>query len=136
MRALALFAVLACGCGAATDGPCAQRGGTYRLNFTERSGTCGTLSEQIGTFDGQPAAPPPPCTSGEIRYSADNCEVTNVNIVCPEDGIGPGVTSTSNGKYSWSADGAHGSGQLAIVAKDASGVVLCNSSYDVVATRL
>jgi hypothetical protein len=106
------------------------------MSYTERSGTCGAIPEQMGTIDAQPTAPPPPCTSGEIRYSSNNCEVTNVNLVCPEDAVAAGATSTTNGKYTWNADGSRGVGEMSILIKDSSGLALCQSSYNVVATRL
>jgi len=106
------------------------------MDYTERSGTCGAIPEQVGTLDAQPTAPPAPCTSGEIRYSIDNCEVTNINIVCPEDAVATGATSTTNGKYTWNADGSRGVGEMSILIKDSSGLALCQSSYNVGATRL
>jgi hypothetical protein len=62
--------------------------------------------------------------------------VTTVNVVCPEDGIGPGVTSTTNGKAYWDDAGSLGTGQATIVVRDASGAILCQSSYDVTTTKL
>jgi hypothetical protein len=119
-----------------TTGPCAQRSGTYQFDFTERSGTCGAMTESISTLDAQPTSPPSPCTSGEIRYSSDNCEVTNVDVVCPQDGVATGATSTMNGKYDWAKDGSAGAGVMAVAIKDSSGLVICQSSYDVTAKRL
>jgi hypothetical protein len=138
-----LFAVLSLttvmdGCGSpdAGDGLCAQRSGTYKAQLTERSGTCGAIPEQIVTIDAQPVAPDPPCTGGEIRYSPNNCEVTNVNITCPENGVAPGASSILNGKFTWSHDGSSGSGILTLVVKDSTGAVLCQSSYNAVDVRL
>lgn len=128
------FALGTTACGGGSSGPCSQRSGTYRFDWSERSGDCGAIAESIMTVDGQPASPPAPCT-GEIRYSADNCDVTEVNIMCPETSVA-GSTSTTNGKVTWSQDGSFGSGQLAIVVNDASGAILCQSSYDISATRL
>lgn len=134
---IALLFVSSCGSSGSDDpGVCSQRSGTYRIAYTERSGNCGAIPEQMGTFDAQPTTPPPPCTSGEIRYSADNCEVTNINIVCPEDAVAPGATSTTNGKYTWNADGSRGVGEMTIMLKESSGLGICQSSYNVVATRL
>jgi hypothetical protein len=132
---LSVIMLSSCGSGG-SGGPCAQRSGTYRANYSERSGTCGGIPEQIVTIDTQPTVPPAPCTGGEIRYSADNCEVTLVNVTCPEDGVAPGATSTVNGKVTWSADASSGSGQLTYVFKASTGGVLCQSSYNIVDTRL
>jgi hypothetical protein len=140
LASCALLALLALSCSSADSreesGPCEQRSGTYRFSFAERSGNCGAIPEQIVTIDAQPMTPPAPCMSGEIRYSSDNCEVTNVNIVCPENGVAPGATSTSNGKYTWTRSASSGSGEVNMVVKDDSGLVICQSSYSVSATRL
>lgn len=135
---LPVFVVLAVACGSDPDVAvmCAERSGTYRTSFTERTGNCGQIPEQIDTLDEQPASPPKPCTDGEIRYSKDNCEVTNIDITCPEEGIERGATSIVSGKYRWSSDGGSGTGEANFVVKDAQGLVLCQSSYDVVVTRL
>lgn len=125
-----------CGGESSLTGKCELRSGTYRSNFVERTGTCGPMPEQIFTFDEQPLEPPVPCTSGEIRYSKDNCEVTNVDVVCPEDGVARGATSTLNGKYTWSSDASFGSGQLHLVVKNLRGAVLCQSTYNVEVNRL
>jgi hypothetical protein len=97
---------------------------------------CGAIPEQVVTVDVQPLTPPPPCTGGEIRYSADNCEVTLVNVTCPEDGIAPGASSILNGKVTWSSDGSSGSGLVTLVVKSSTGAVLCQSSYNDLETRL
>ncbi|MEZ4376225.1 MAG: hypothetical protein R3B07_35805 [Polyangiaceae bacterium] len=124
------------GCSSGDDGgPCAQRSGTYRIVYTERSGNCGALTETIGTIDAQPTAPPAPCT-GEIRYSEDNCEVTNVNITCPEPAVSTGAYSIQNGKYSWSTDGSSGSGSLNLKVYDGNDALLCQSTYSASAQRL
>lgn len=135
MVILVALSVWAGSCGGGSSGPCAQRSGTYRLNFTERTGTCGAIPEQITTIDSEPTAPDAPCT-GEIRYSMDNCEVTLVNIVCPQNTIAAGDTSTENGKVTWSQDGASGNGQEQLVVKTSTGQIQCQSSYDLVGTRL
>jgi hypothetical protein len=127
------------GCGSHAnqdDGLCAQRSGTYRTKFTQRTGTCGNIPENISTIDEQPVVPPKPCTDGEIRYSADNCEVTNIDITCPEDGIQAAAVSVVNGKYTWTTDASGGTGQANFVIKTEAGSVICQSSYDVEITRL
>jgi hypothetical protein len=133
LAALAFVMVVA-GCGPGASGPCAQRSGTYRLDFSERTGDCGPQSESIVTIAGEPVAPDSPCM-GQILYSTDNCNVTEVNVACPDSAVA-GSTLVTNGKTSWSTDGASGGGQTVITLIDASGVYLCSSSYDVTATRL
>ena len=120
------------------DKQCEHRSGTYRASFHERDGTCGRMIEQVFTVNVQPVEPTPPCT-GEIRYSEDNCEVTNVDITCPEEGIGPGVISITNGKYEWTEDGDVGTGTMQIVLWDTAPYndrLICQSTYDVDIERL
>jgi hypothetical protein len=62
--------------------------------------------------------------------------VTNVNITCPADSIAAGATTVLNGKYTWSADGSSGSGELSISLRNAAGQAQCQSSYDANAVRL
>jgi hypothetical protein len=129
---LLIYVTTSCGEEAPNDrGPCAQRSGTYRMVLAERSGNCGS-AETVETIDAQPSKPPPPCTAGEIRYSEDNCEVTNVNVTCPTT---EGGTSVINGKYTWSKDGSSGAGTMAMTIGDNLGLV-CQSSYDVTLERL
>lgn len=133
---LCLFlSALGTACSSGDDGPCDQRSGTYRVVYTERSGNCGALTEQIVTIDAQPTAPDAPCT-GEIRYSADNCEVTNVNVICPEPGIATGAYSVQNGKYTWSTSGSSGGGSVTFRVYDGDDALLCQSTYSVSAQRI
>jgi hypothetical protein len=139
LRVFWILALVVAGCGSAQQGPCALRSGTFRVDAVERTGTCGPLTEQITTETQDSVSchqPPAPCTSGGIQDSPDNCEVTTVNVVCPEDGIGPGATSTTNGKAYWNDAGSQGTGQATIVIRDAGGAILCQSSYDVTTTKL
>lgn len=126
--------VLLCACDE-DPGECEQRTGTYAVRYLETSGGCGPIPDQVITIDAQPTAVDPSCV-GEIRTSEDNCDVTLVDVVCPEAGIGPGVTSTANGKAQWSGDGATGDAALNLVVRDAGGVVLCQSSYEVAYDRI
>jgi hypothetical protein len=138
MKQLWLLA-LVFGCSAGDDATiamCAQRAGTYRVTYVERSGACGAFPEQLMTIDEQPTTAPPPCFSGEIRYSSNNCEVTNVDVHCPEPGSGEGHTSMTNGKYTWNESGSRGEGTMQIVLRDAESRILCQSTYNVIAVRL
>jgi hypothetical protein len=118
---------------------CAQRVGTYTTTFAERDGTCGPIPEQIETIDEQPTEPAEPCT-GSIDYSADNCRVT-FDQTCPEPGLSelfstPDVTSRFDGIVTWSENGASGSGVVQFVVMDAAGLILCQSTYDYLGTKL
>ena len=122
------LSLLVCGCDE-EPGACEERRGTYTVRYLETTGSCGPIPDQVITIDAQPTAVDPSCV-GEIRTSADNCEVTLVDVVCPEPGIGEGVTSTANGKAQWSVDGGTGDATLNLVVRDFDGVVLCQSSYE------
>jgi hypothetical protein len=130
-----LFLAVACACGADEAEQCEERSGTYGLRYFEQSGNCGPIPDQVITIDAQPVAPEAPCT-GMIRHSEDNCEVTVIDVTCPEPGIGAGVTSTMNGKAQWSEDGSSGDATVNLVVRDVDGVVLCQSSYAVEYERL
>lgn len=117
-----------------TGGPCGQRTGTYLIQYEERSGTCGPIPEQIDTSTEQPTAIDPPCTGG-ISYSDDNCDVT-YETSCPANGIGPGYSSTGRGKVTWDESGSSGSGTVQYVVYYPDMTIACQSTYDVVATRL
>lgn len=128
---LLALAVAVTGCG----DTCAERSGTYEAVYTERSGTCGQMATETLIVDEQPTSVPEPCTDGEIRYSDDNCEVTNINVTCPGGGL-PGDTMISNGKYTWDESGDVGFGFVTITVQSARGSTRCQSSYDVSISRL
>ncbi len=111
---------------------CVQRQGTYRVQYQERSGDCGPMTEQMVTMNGQPETPGDSCT-GEILYSADNCEVANVNVKCPVEDVGEMVF---NAKMDWSLDGSTGQGEQNVILYDTYGEFVCQSSYDVAIKRL
>jgi hypothetical protein len=120
------------GCGGAS-GPCSQRTGTYRIKYVEESGTCGALPDQTVTSTTQPTAPPAGCT-GQISTSADNCEVTLVDVACPG---ATGYTVHQNGKAEWSQDGKSATASITFnIITDATGASYCTSTYDVTYTKL
>jgi hypothetical protein len=127
------FAIVAAAAGCGDT--CEERSGTYEAVYSERSGTCGRMPSETLYVHEQPASPPAPCTDGEIRYSDDNCEVTNVNVTCPEEGLSSDVLTTS-GKYTWNEDGSAAFGSVTVTVRTLSGRVRCQSSYDVTVTRL
>lgn len=130
----ATLAIVGCSSDDTTGGgPCAQRKGTYLTTFKTRSGNCGDIPEQVDTITSQPTEPAAPCT-GTIGYSADNCEVTN-DIICPEDGLGAGWTSTIELKATWSESGDRGTAIQQVVIKNADGGIECQGSYDATVTR-
>ena len=116
----------------APSGPCAKRVGTYRLSFATRSGSCGTLSEQIVTLTEQPMAVADPCT-GSIQYSSDNCTATS-DATCPSN---DGTAVEQRETVHWNQDGSRGSGEVQYILHDvATGNTLCTGTYDVAADRI
>lgn len=130
-RALLLTALLLLGCSSSThaSGPCGQRQGTYVLDYTERSGDCGPVSEQIVNVTGAPTVPS--SCQGTATASADNCDV-KTDYACPDPSAG---TDHFTGDVTWSPDGSSGSGIQEITIYSPSGAVACESDYDVTITR-
>ena len=54
-------------------------------------------------------------------------EVTNVDVTCPEPGIGEEFQSVTNGKYDWSNNGHAGTGLLSFRVLDESGATYCQT---------
>lgn len=118
----------------ASQGPCAQRSGTYLAHYVERSGgTCGALPDSLVTINSQPTAPAAPCT-GSISYSKDNCDVT-IAQTCPVSSDAGVYTLRQTGTATWNADGSSGSAAIEMILADSNGVVQCQSTYDLTETR-
>jgi len=137
--AAVLFLVLGgCSGGSSTPGAkptegsqCAQRAGTYVLDFAERTGgTCGAFPEQVTTITKQPTEATAPCT-GTISYSPDNCTVT-YDERCPAMG---GITIEQRGTVTWSPDGTTGSGIIQVIGTQSGSAQACSSTYDVTGAR-
>ena len=118
----------ALGIGAAGNGKCAQRQGTYRDTYKERTGNCGPITESISTVAAQPTTVAPSCT-GSITYSNDNCEV-RFNSRCPIKG----GTSTDEGLAKWSVDASYGEAVFELTVEVGSST--CRSTYDLVMQRI
>lgn len=124
------------GCGGlSADEVCDQRAGTYRAEFSESSGNCGYLPDQIFTVTKQPETVndvSPLCT-GSIDYSDNNCRVT-VDTTCPG---ATGYNIVQRGKADWSQDGSNGVATLQFMVLDAyTDFALCSSVYEVVYNRI
>ena len=114
-------------------GPCAQRSGSFLMQYTRRTGSCGDIAETISNVPQQPTGPVAPCT-GSISYSADNCEVTYDNT-CPTDAIVKGGSGSVTGHSKWSVDGAYGEATESLAFFNADKAAICAGTYDVKATR-
>jgi hypothetical protein len=126
------FGLLVVGCGTT----CADRSGVYRSVYTERSGTCGELEPSTFSAEEQPTSVELPCTDGEIRYSDDNCEVSNINVTCPGGELPGDRGIVLNSKYTWNEEGDAAFGVSTILILGAGGRTRCQSTYDVSVTRL
>lgn len=137
MRKTLIASVLAlCACASAggnSTGQCAQRAGTYRQSLRQLTGNCGQVPDVIQTVDHQPTDADLRAAgcSGQVLYSPDNCEVTNVAVRCPVTG----GTVTQDGKFYWNADGSRGEGELALNVQ-AGTYGSCYGTYHVTLVRL
>lgn len=112
-------------------GQCAERGGTYRTDWIEHSGTCGPVDSSIDTVDKQPPAGPlDGCRGPGVGYTSDNCEVTN-KYICPAN---RGYFISMDGLFKWSTDGALGEGEAHVMMLDGDRIV-CESDYTIRVTR-
>lgn len=134
-----LFAALA-GCSSSSSntgspggGGCAKPNGTYRATYTERSGNCGALTEQLIMYD--PTQPPqfdPACTA-HITESTDNCTV-QANLSCPTKT--PGQTVALVEIAHWNQSGTQATGESQVTLSSDAGQVICTSVYDMVIVKL
>jgi hypothetical protein len=108
------------GCG----GECAERPkGTYRTTFTEESGDCGPLPDQVIDYDPARASLPPGC-QGTLSQSKDNCS-GSASFTCQLDG---GLIARFEQEQDNSSDGKSSSGTAQVTILDVTTVV-CESSY-------
>lgn len=121
---------------------CAQRHGTYQGSYIELSGNCGYLSDDIIHVDKQPTTEDliAQGCSGEIRYSANNCEVILINIACIANTTKGQFLVTQNGVCNWSKDGTRTEGCTVQYRISAQPLLdpnnWCSSTYDVVSNRI
>jgi hypothetical protein len=107
---------------------CAERTGAYTIRFTERSGTCGPLDDQIAT----PTNEADPSCQDNAVPSADTCVETS-NTTCA---TGQNTSTKIVGQVRWDASGNSATGTYQVTITDLTdGSVLCQSTYDVRATR-
>ena len=130
---LLVVAVLAVGCGGGDEegdgsGQCMERGGSYRMTYSYRTGDCG----ELGEFIVSPSDASDPSCSSDATTSADGCKVSAVNSCTNPDG------TVFQGRLvvTWSEDASSGSGTADIRLSDQSGAYLCQGTYGVYATRL
>jgi hypothetical protein len=107
---------------------CAERTGAYTIKFTEKSGNCGPLEDQIVT----PTTQADPLCQDNAVPSSDPCVETS-NATCD---TGQNTSSRIVGQVRWDASGNSAVGTYQLTITDLTdGSVLCQSTYDVRATR-
>ena len=131
--------LLVCGCsgddgGSKTPtGPCGKPNGTYRMHYTEQSGDCGPVADNLttyGTASGSTSTTSS-CT-GTQTPSADGCSITSSNVTCQTDSGFIVVT----GKMTWTPGEATGSATMDTEILNPSKVRICRSLYGVTYTKL
>lgn len=115
-------------CGKPGANPCATRSATYVQKFTQTSGNCGALPDQVVNVsaDGSiPAAANVTCQSQE----PDGCTQRNTGCVGPTV---DGVTCTATTSLTFVTDGSRATGTASITC---SGAQSCASSYSLLLLR-
>jgi len=132
LLAAALLGCSSAGSTSSAPANCADRNGTFTMRYTQRSGTCGAIPEQVVMIKPGLTVPSADCP-GEITTSNDNCAITS-NVTCAADVNGNIVTK--KGKFTWDAAGAKGSGIVELMLTDKAGKLVCLSTYDVVTEKI
>lgn len=123
MRLILLLVAMTMGCATQT-GPCADRSGSYVVDFSTRSGNCGPQNEGVVNLGATGA--PSTCMDNS-QASTDNCAV-DFNVTCP---FNAGQTVEETGQVTWNTDGSSGSGTIQLTLRDSLGDILCEGTYDV-----
>lgn len=106
---------------------CSSRTGAYTLRFVERQGgDCGAIPDQIVTSGGMQD---PSCKGGPV--DDDACTITS-DVSCS---FTDGTQSRLAGQIRWNPASTMASGTWQLTMTDSASNVLCQSIYDVTATR-
>jgi hypothetical protein len=138
-RTTVVLVVLAMGCGGgnhdAPSGPCQPTQGTYRLSFTERSGSCGAISEMIRQYSvGTPMGGGPAASSCrvDLHTESPDCSVS-YDVTCPG---GEGTSVREVGIAHWAVDASSGTATEQITIFDPTDALVCSGDYDLRYQRL
>ena len=123
---LVAVAVVLVGCGGRA--PCSQASGAYRMRADARTGNCGQTVEVVVVLPNQT---PAGCI-GSSTVSEDGCE-GSADYTCPD---GQGGSMRMTGQLELMGGGTSGTGAMAIEARNSSGYVYCQGSYDVTYEKL
>lgn len=139
MKGCGALLALAVGCGGEGEAgftcSAAERSGTYLMTFSERSGDCGPIPEQLGRLDDAEALPEECTLDAPDRWSEGECKLERA-YTCEEDGIEPGATSSWIAVTSQADDSASRiTGTVTVRILGADGVQLCRSTYGFSASR-
>ena len=120
----------------ATETPCTAPRGAFQVRYQQQpGGTCGAMAERELPADARRSGPLKEPCSGEMRWSTDYCSAS-LESTCPAAEFGPGHTSKQYAGYRYSGDGRAWAGNLEFSAFDASGALVCRSTYQVEARAI
>ena len=133
---------LACGCSGddggskAPTGPCVAPNGTFRMVYTEQSGTCGPVTDTLVTLGdgaGSGSSSSVTCSGATQSVSADKCSVSTTGLVCADTKTS--IRSTS--KFTWNPPATAATGTMQLILTDVpTGREVCNSVYGVTYSKL
>lgn len=111
-----------------------DRNGSYLFSYVELSGNCGPIGAAVGRIDN--SAPVMGCTL-EVAdvVSEDACKLERT-IICEAPSLGAGFTTKTVAVSEQQDENAELiTGTFSIFVRDAAGVQVCGSTYDVEAER-
>lgn len=131
MKKFIFLVLVLVGCGSQESKPatasdnvqCAQRFGSYEVDFDEKSGNCGEIPDVVITMTNTSYGS---CV-GTVNNSANMCQV-NLNICCD---AGNGYVLCQNGQANWSPDATSGEATLYMELIDPYGFIECSGTYEV-----
>jgi hypothetical protein len=137
LSALLLLVLPACGGDgdAATACERSDRSGTYLMQFSERSGDCGPIPEQLGRLDDAEALLDGCALDAPDRWTEGDCKLERA-YTCAEDGIEQGASSSWVAVTTQADDsGSRIIGTVTVRISDAGGAQLCRGTYEFSASR-
>jgi hypothetical protein len=127
MKTMIVMCVLGLGCAASSedDPGCRPRVGSYVVHHVNKSGDCGTPSDEIVQISENPQ-PDPACSGGFWVQSELNCKTTGDTTCTATDGR----ALQQKGACRWSSDGATGTCEVQITLRNPDGSLYCTSLFE------
>lgn len=115
--------------------PCVSANASYLVSFTEISGDCGPIPDQVLVVPADGVITIEASCNKGPRYSG--CSVFLENMVCTyyNSEYDVNVTETQSGQVTWAEDGSSGKGMVTWRIS-AEGYYPCTSTYEYNAVRL